>query len=71
MPAKILVVDDEPDLEPLLCQVFRKKIRQKQFQLIFAHDGLEALEKLQAEPGYRYSFNRYLYAGNGWANFTY
>ena len=50
MPAKILVVDDEPDLEPLLCQVFRKKIRQKQFQLIFAHDGLEALEKLQAEP---------------------
>jgi PAS domain S-box-containing protein len=50
MPAKILVVDDEPDLEPLLCQAFRKKIRQKQFQLIFAHHGLEALEKLEAEP---------------------
>lgn len=50
MPAKILVVDDEPDLEPLLSQVFRKKIRQKQFQLIFARHGLEALEKLQAEP---------------------
>ncbi|BAY46199.1 hypothetical protein SAMD00079811_38070 [Scytonema sp. HK-05] len=50
MPAKILVVDDEPDLEPLLCQAFRKKIRQKQFQLIFAQNGLEALEKLQDEP---------------------
>ncbi|MGH8002744.1 MAG: AAA-like domain-containing protein, partial [Brasilonema sp.] len=48
--AKILVVDDEPDLEPLLCQAFRKKIRQKQFQLIFAQNGLQALEKLQAEP---------------------
>ncbi|NMG09447.1 AAA-like domain-containing protein [Brasilonema sp. UFV-L1] len=50
MPAKILVVDDEPDLEPLLCQAFRKKIRQKQFQLIFAKNGLQALEKLQADP---------------------
>ncbi|MBW4596718.1 MAG: AAA-like domain-containing protein [Brasilonema angustatum HA4187-MV1] len=50
MATKILVVDDEPDLETLLCQAFRKKIRQKQFQLIFAQNGLEALEKLQAEP---------------------
>ncbi|GAA6617481.1 AAA-like domain-containing protein [Scytonema sp. NUACC26] len=50
MTAKILVVDDEPDLEPLLRQVFRKKIREKQFQLIFAQNGLQALDKLQAEP---------------------
>lgn len=50
MPAKILVVDDEPDLELLICQAFRKKIRQKQFQLVFAHNGLEALKKLEAEP---------------------
>ena len=50
MPAKILVVDDEPDLEDLLRQKFRKKIRDKQFQLIFAHNGVEALLKLQAEP---------------------
>ena len=50
MPAKILVVDDEPDLEHLLRQKFRKKIREKQFQLIFAHNGVEALLKLQAEP---------------------
>ncbi len=50
MPAKILVVDDEPDLELLLRQKFRKEIREKQFQLIFARNGIEALEKLQAEP---------------------
>ncbi len=50
MPAKILVVDDEPDLEHLLRQRFRKEIRQKQLQFVFAHNGFEALEKLQAEP---------------------
>lgn len=50
MPAKILVVDDEPDLENLIRQKFRKEIRQKQLQFIFAHNGFEALEKLQAEP---------------------
>ncbi len=50
MPAKILVVDDEPDLEYLVRQKFRKQIREKQFQLFFARNGIEALEKLQAEP---------------------
>jgi len=50
MPEKILVVDDEPDLEPLIRQKFRKKIRQNELQFVFAHNGVEALEKLQAEP---------------------
>ncbi|MEH1870562.1 AAA-like domain-containing protein [Nostoc sp.] len=50
MPAKILVVDDEPDLEILLRQKFRKKIREKQFNLFFARNGVEALDKLQVEP---------------------
>lgn len=50
MLAKILVVDDEPDLELLLRQKFRKEIRQKKIEFIFAHNGLEALEKLQAQP---------------------
>lgn len=49
MSAKILVVDDEPDLEILLSQKFRKKIREKEFKLIFARNGVEALEKLQLE----------------------
>ena len=50
MTSKILVVDDEPDLEQLLRQKFRKKIREKQFQLIFTRNGVEALEMLKAEP---------------------
>jgi len=33
MPAKILVVDDEPDLEHLIRQKFRKEIRQKHSSL--------------------------------------
>ncbi len=31
MPAKILVVDDEPDLEILVIQKFRKKIRAQEY----------------------------------------
>lgn len=50
MPAKILVVDDEPDLEILILQKFRKRIRQQELQFIFAHNGVEALLKIQAEP---------------------
>jgi len=47
MPAKILVVDDELDIEPLIRQKFRKKIRRKELQFSFACNGLDALEKLQ------------------------
>ncbi len=50
MPEKILVVDDEPDLEILIRQKFRKQIRQKQLEFTFAHNGIEALEVLQAHP---------------------
>jgi len=49
MPYKILVVDDEPDLELLVRQRFRKQIREKEFEFVFAHNGLEALEKLQQD----------------------
>ncbi|GBF79217.1 AAA-like domain-containing protein [Aphanothece sacrum] len=48
--AKILVVDDESDLEILFRQKFRKKLRLKQLELIFAHNGIEALEQLKAHP---------------------
>jgi diguanylate cyclase (GGDEF)-like protein/PAS domain S-box-containing protein len=47
MPAKILVVDDEPDLEALISQKFRRKIRQEELQFFFARNGISALEKLQ------------------------
>lgn len=44
---KILVVDDELDLERLIRQKFRKKLRQKQLEFVFAHNGIEALEKVK------------------------
>ena len=47
--AKILVVDDEADLEVLIKQKFRKKIRSKEYEFIFAKDGVEALDKVKAE----------------------
>ncbi|MCP2732415.1 response regulator [Symplocastrum sp. BBK-W-15] len=49
MPAKILVVDDEVDLESLLRQRLRKKIRAKEFELIFARSGKEALQKIKSD----------------------
>lgn len=50
MQAKILVVDNEPSFTSIINQKFRKKIREKDLQFIFASNGLKALEKLQAEP---------------------
>ncbi|MHA6248202.1 adenylate/guanylate cyclase domain-containing protein [Pontibacter sp. CAU 1760] len=48
--AKILVVDDEVDLEVLIKQKFRRKIRENVYEFVFAHNGLEALEKLKDHP---------------------
>ena len=42
-PVKILSVDDEMDLELLLTQYFRRKIRKGEYEFYFAHNGLEAL----------------------------
>ena len=50
MPAKILVVDDEPSLESIINQKFRNKINKKDLKFIFAPNSLIALEQLQAEP---------------------
>jgi class 3 adenylate cyclase len=43
---KILAVDDEPDMEALISQRFRKQIRENKFEFVFARNGNEALEKL-------------------------
>ena len=48
---RILVVDDEPDLEPLVLQRMRRSIRQGRYSFVFAHNGLEALEKLDEADG--------------------
>ena len=47
---KILVVDDEPDLEPLMLQRMRRDIRKRRYQFVFAGNGLEALERLEQDP---------------------
>ena len=48
MTARILVVDDEPDLEGLLVQKFRHQIREGKVEFLFARDGVEALVTLEA-----------------------
>ena len=45
--AKILVVDDEADLEILIKQKFRQKIRDHLYEFVFAINGVHALEQLQ------------------------
>lgn len=47
---KILVADDEADLEILIKQKFRQKIREQQYEFIFAVNGNDALEKLVQHP---------------------
>ncbi|HMU45207.1 MAG TPA: adenylate/guanylate cyclase domain-containing protein [Chitinophagaceae bacterium] len=44
--AKILVVDDETDLEVLIKQKFRQKIREHKYEFLFAINGKEALNRL-------------------------
>jgi class 3 adenylate cyclase len=46
----ILVVDDEPDLEALVLQKFRKQIREGTVNFLFAHDGIEALQSIEQNP---------------------
>lgn len=46
MPMKILVVDDEADVELLLTQRFKKKIKDNELELSFAYDGQQAIETL-------------------------
>jgi class 3 adenylate cyclase len=46
----ILVVDDEPDLEPLIRQRFRRQIKANIYEFRIAHDGQEALQRLEEHP---------------------
>jgi class 3 adenylate cyclase len=50
MTATILFVDDEADLEALILQKFRRHIREGLVKMIFARDGLEALESIEQHP---------------------
>ena len=46
---RILVVDDEPDLEPLILQRMRRSIRSGHYSFVFARNGVEALEQLSQD----------------------
>src|SRR6516164_10086330 len=48
MTTKILVVDDEPDLEDLVTQKFRRHIKDGAIAFAFARDGVEALAFLES-----------------------
>jgi sigma-B regulation protein RsbU (phosphoserine phosphatase) len=50
MSHKILVVDDEADLELLIRQKFRKQIRDNEYDFTFAQNGVEALAKIADQP---------------------
>ncbi len=56
---KILIVDDERDVELLFRQKFRKEIKNEDLELIFAFSGKEALEILEASdpPNVVYVFS--------------
>jgi DNA-binding NtrC family response regulator len=51
MTARVLVVDDEPDVEPLFRQQFRREVRQGLYRLDFVRSGETALDMLDGLPG--------------------
>jgi serine phosphatase RsbU (regulator of sigma subunit) len=50
MSVILMVVDDEPDVQLLMKQKFRKQIRNQEYQFLFAANGVEALEMLKDNP---------------------
>lgn len=50
MTAKILVVDDEPHLEIVILQVFRREIKAGELAFVFAQNGIHALSVLEKNP---------------------
>ncbi|MER9523735.1 response regulator [Mesorhizobium sp. M0292] len=51
MSLLILVVDDEPDVEPLFRQQFRRDIRASRFTMEFAQSAVDALEQIDHAEG--------------------
>src|SRR3954452_387621 len=51
MSLLILVVDDEPDVEPLFRQQFRRDIRASRFTMEFAQSAADALGHIDAAEG--------------------
>jgi CheY-like chemotaxis protein len=51
MSLLILVVDDEPDVEPLFRQQFRRDIRASRFTMEFAQSAVDALGQIDHAEG--------------------
>ena len=47
---RVLVVDDEPEVEAMFRQRMRREVRAGTYELFFARSGLEALEVLRENP---------------------
>lgn len=45
---RILVVDDEPDVEPLILQRMRRDIRSRKYEFVFAQNGVEAIDVIKS-----------------------
>ncbi len=50
MGTKVLIVDDEPDVEKMILSKFRKRINNKELEFFFACNGTEAMTVLQNNP---------------------
>ena len=51
MSLLILVVDDEPDVEALFCQHFRRDLGAGRFNMEFTQSGSAALQRISDAPG--------------------
>jgi sigma-B regulation protein RsbU (phosphoserine phosphatase) len=47
---RVLIADDEPDLELLVRQRFRKQIREGRYEFVFVPNGCRALDAIQSAP---------------------
>lgn len=52
MSNRILVVDDEPDLQLLVLQKFRHQVKDGTYSFDFAENGVQALKKIEESPDY-------------------
>lgn len=51
MSLQVLVVDDEPDIEALFRQQFRRELRASRFNMLFAHSAVAALDTMRDVAG--------------------
>ena len=50
VPLKVLVVDDEPEVEVMFRQRLRRDLRAGRYEMVFASSGVHALEVMDQHP---------------------